>query len=190
MIILFRNFYTLRYVLKTLKPLLFVSIGIQISFFIISAIIGHSAFHFLTILPLSSPVIHSSFSHFFQNFLMLFFFLLPTVNIAYNANYLLKIAFLLSLLYLPFVLLGFSDPVIGLSGLGYFLMSRFVLSNQSFRKLVIAFFVLIIIGELSLLGSSDDIAHGFHLFSAGCGVLTVTQTKILRHVTGFVSQIL
>ena len=182
MIGLFQHFYIVRYVFNKLKPLFFVSIGIQISFFIISALFGDSGFYFLTISPLSSPFIHSSFSHFTQNFIMLFLFLIPSINSVYDFRKLVAISILLGLTYLPFVLFGFTDPIIGLSGLGYFLMARFVIANQHFRKVVLAIFLLLVVGELSLLGSSDDIAHGFHLFSAGCGALSIYKNEYFYFV--------
>lgn len=177
MIGLLHHFYSVRYVFNKLKLLLYVSIGIQISFFIFSAVFGDLGFYFLTILPLSSPFIHSSFSHFTQNFFMLFLLLIPAINSVYDSRKLITISILLGFAYLPFVLLGFSDPVIGLSGLGYFLMARFVMANQHFRKVVWVFFLLLVAGELTLLGSSDDIAHGFHLFSAGLGLFNYLLKK-------------
>ncbi len=170
MTVIHRNMLFFLLEVRKLKTLLILSICLQIGFFLFSALLGDSAFILCTTLPISSPFIHASVGHFVQNFVMLGVLIIPTVNRRYTAKQLVYLAIVLALAYMPFVLLGFSVPVIGLSGLGYFLLARFVFSNQYLRKLVITCFALLIIGEISLLGSSDDIAHGFHLFSAGFGL--------------------
>jgi hypothetical protein len=109
---------------------------------------------------------------------MLFILILPPINRLYSTRQLILVAIAISVIYLPFVLFNISDPVVGLSGLGYFLLTRFVFSNHVYSRFFIVFFSLVIIGEFFVIGSADDVAHGFHLFAAACGFVSQSNKFI------------
>lgn len=157
--------------------LLFV-MCVYLIFFLFAGIIGESSFHFFTVFPLFTPFIHTSLSHFSENLIMLFILSLPPINRLYSTRQLILVAIAISVIYLPFVLFNISDPVVGLSGLGYFLLTRFVFSNHFYSRFFIVFFSLVIIGEFFVIGSADDVAHGFHLFAAGCGFVSQSNKFI------------
>lgn len=165
--------------LRKIGVLSLLCIVVNCLFFISSLLLGELGFQAITTLPVTSPFIHASITHFVENVLMLLVLMLAQVNSHFTVKELVSLSIGLALLYLPFVLLGFSVSVIGLSGLGYFLLTRFILANTFFRKTLLVLFALLILGELTLLGSPDDIAHGFHLFAVVCGSVNFLYNKFL-----------
>ena len=100
-------------------------------------------------LPIISGFIHQSLSHFFFNILLLFFLLIYKGN-SYNIKQM--VAILVVIQTLCFILTFFGVPTsIGISGLVYFLMTRFLIG---FKKILIP---LIVIKPNSLIKISADI---------------------------------
>jgi hypothetical protein len=163
--------------LRKIGALSLLCLAVNCLFFISSMLFGELGFQALTTLPATSPFIHASMTHFVENVIMLLVLMLPQVNSHFTIKELVLLAIGLALLYLPFVLLGFSVSVIGLSGLGYFLLTRFILANTFFRKTLLVLFTLLLLGELTLLGSADDVAHGFHLFAVLSGGIVFKLKK-------------
>lgn len=131
------------------------------------------------LMPFINGAFHAGFEHLFGNLLILFIFLIPEINSSYGLKKLFWTSAVLSTVYIPIFILGLSWPVVGSSGVFYFLMGRFIFSRQNTVSQVFAyiFFSILILGDLVTMVSDDGVAHLFHVMCAGIGVLTVTRLK-------------
>lgn len=122
---------------------------------------------------------HAGFEHLFGNLLILFIFLIPDINSSYGLKKLFWTSAVLSTIYIPVFILGLSWPVVGSSGVFYFLMGRFIFTRRNTVSQVFAyiFFSILILGDLVTMASNDGVAHLFHVMCAAIGVLTVTKFK-------------
>lgn len=149
--------------------------------FIISAILilalGESSSGFIMYNPFVNGFMHSSFGHLGSNMLNVFLLCLADINAIYTLKRFYWTAVILSAVYLPLALLGIASPVVGISGVVYFLASRFFITNSAtaawIRWVGYILYGLVILGEISMLGNSDNVAHLFHLFGAALGAVTV-----------------
>jgi membrane associated rhomboid family serine protease len=157
-----------------------VLIGVYAIFVSLLMAVGVSAEgagYVVGMMPFINGAFHADFGHLFGNLLILFIFLLPEVNQGYDLKKLFWTSAILSTIYIPLFILGLSWPVIGSSGVFYFLMGRFIFS----RKLVVSkifaygFFFLIMMGDLGMMASDDGVAHLFHVMCAVIGIVTVTR---------------
>ena len=153
---------------------------LSVSAFILSIIIilslGVETGNFISYNPLINGFIHSSLPHISENMLNLFLLFLADINTVYTLRKFYWSAVILSSIYLPFVLLGLVQPVIGISGMVYFLASRFIITNKGktgLRWTGYIFYGFIILGDISQLGNDDNVAHLFHLIGAALGAVTV-----------------
>ena len=105
-------------------------------------------------LPIISGFIHQSLSHFFFNILLLFLLLIYKGN-SYNIKQMVFFGVLTS---------------IGISGLVYFLMTRFLIG---YKKIFIPLLVIIFIGELVTLNDPDGISHWGHLIGIILGFISL-----------------
>lgn len=130
-------------------------------------------------MPFINGAFHADLGHLFGNLLILFVFLIPEINQGYDLKKLFWLSCVLSTVYIPIFILGLSWPVVGSSGVFYFLMGRFIFSRQNTVSQVFAyiFFSILILGDLTTMFSDDGVAHLFHVMCAGIGVLTVTRLK-------------
>lgn len=129
--------------------------------------------------PLINGFVHQNATHFTYNLLLLFIAILHRINSRYNLKHLLLLTALISSLYFPFVILGFSANAIGLSGTCSFFLSRTMLSSGSFLRLILFF---LFISELLQLGSSDNSAHGIHLIGLVLGWLSLRHEKPINNI--------
>jgi membrane associated rhomboid family serine protease len=113
--------------------------------------------------PFINSFIHTSWEHLAYNLVALFLFLLPRINHSLGFKNILFITTLIALICFPFELLQWSLPIVGISGMFYFLMTRFVLSIKRYKLLFRIIFCLLIVGEISLTGNNDSISHFSHL---------------------------
>lgn len=137
-------------------------------FFILSVFISNEN---ISLNPFISPFIHVDLIHFSTNMLVIFLAMLHTSNREYKFKDLYWISFLISLFYLPVSLLGITPIAIGLSGTGYFLVTRAGLSWNLITKFFVLFLAFIEIVCLSDL--SDGIAHGVHLIGMALGYISL-----------------
>ncbi len=159
-----------------------VLIGVYYIFVALLMAIGISsegAGYVVGMLPFVNGAFHADLGHLFGNLLILFIFLIPEVNQGYDLKKLFWASAILSTLYIPIFILGLSWPVIGSSGVFYFLMGRFIFSRKQITSKIFAygFFFLIIMGDLSMMTSDDGVAHLFHIMCAVIGVITVTRLQ-------------
>lgn len=119
-------------------------------------------------LPIISGFIHQSLSHFFFNILLLFLLLIYKGN-SYNIKQM--VAILVVIQTLCFILTFFGVLTsIGISGLVYFLMTRFLIG---YKKIFIPLLVIIFIGELVTLNDPDGISHWGHLIGIVLGFISL-----------------
>lgn len=143
---------------------------------ILILIFGVEAGSLISYNPFTNGFMHSSLPHISENMLNLLILFLADINTIYTLRKFYWSAVILSSIYLPLVLLGLAQPVIGISGMVYFLASRFIITNNNSIGLRLAgyiFYGFTILGEISQLGSDDGVAHLFHLLGAALGAVTV-----------------
>jgi hypothetical protein len=120
--------------------------------------------------PLINSFIHSDLLHLFGNLFIIFLLLNSEIN-----NYTLKQIYLIttsiSLIYFPLYLIGLPDFV-GLSGLVYFLLTRFLFSAEKFKILIYIVPVFLFIFEAWQIKNPDGISHGVHLLGIILGTLS------------------
>jgi hypothetical protein len=129
--------------------------------------------------PLINGFVHRDTTHFAYNLLLLFFVFLHQINSRYGLKHLILLTALISSLYFPFVILGFSANAIGLSGCCSFLMTRAMLSSGTLCRIL---WLLIFVSELLQLGFSDTSAHGIHLIGLALGWLSLRHEKPINNI--------
>jgi membrane associated rhomboid family serine protease len=157
-----------------------VMIGVYALFGAILMAIGISSdttSYVVGMMPFVNGAFHADFGHLFGNLVILFVFLIPEINQGYTLKKLFWTSLVLSTIYIPIFILGIAWPVVGSSGVFYFLMGRFIFSRQHTVSKVFAygFFFLIMMGDVTLMATNDGVAHLFHVMCAVLGVITVTK---------------
>jgi hypothetical protein len=162
-----------------------VLIGVYFIFVSLLMAVGISAEgagYVVGMLPFINGAFHADLVHLSGNLLMLFIFLIPEVNQGYDLKKLFWTSAILSTLYIPIFILGIAWPVIGSSGVFYFLIGRFMFSRKNTVSKIFAygFFFILMMGDLGMMSSDDGVAHLFHIMCAVIGAVTVTrfQNKI------------
>jgi membrane associated rhomboid family serine protease len=162
--------------LKLTGGVLFLSVITFIISVILILIFGVEAGSLISYNPFTNGFMHSSLPHISENMLNLLILFLADINTIYTLRKFYWSAVILSSIYLPFVLLGLAQPVVGISGMVYFLASRFIITNKNRKALRWIGYILYgfaILGEISQLGKDDGVAHLFHLLGAALGAITV-----------------
>jgi membrane associated rhomboid family serine protease len=121
--------------------------------------------------PFINSFIHSSWEHLGYNLVSLFFLLLPKINYSLGLKNILFFTTLIALVSSPVELFHLSLPIVGISGLLYFLLTRYVLSMKKYKLPVVFLFILLIIGEIAQTGNNDNISHFCHLIGVFIGFL-------------------
>jgi membrane associated rhomboid family serine protease len=121
--------------------------------------------------PLINSFIHTSWEHLLYNLLALFLFLLPTVNHSLGFKRIVFFTTVIACVCFPFEIFQLTLPIVGVSGLFYFLMTRFVLSIKNYKVLVLLVFGLLVIGEIAQIGNNDNVSHFCHLTGVFIGFL-------------------
>lgn len=120
--------------------------------------------------PFISGFLHTSVSHLTLNFLVIFISLISSVNKKYDWKDIYIITFLISLFYLPISFFGITSIAIGLSGTGYFFITRAAFSCNKLSKGVIIFLAFC---EAFCLTNDDGVAHGVHLIGIIFGYVSL-----------------
>jgi hypothetical protein len=159
-----------------------VLIGVYFIFVTLLMAVGisaESAGYVVGMLPFINGAFHADLGHLSGNLLMLFIFLIPEVNQGYDLKKLFWTSAVLSTLYIPIFILGIAWPVIGSSGVFYFLIGRFMFSRKNIVSKIFAygFFFILMMGDLGMMTSDDGVAHLFHIMCAVIGVITVTRLQ-------------
>ena len=125
--------------------------------------------------PLTKGYLHLSMSHFLTNLLIIFLALLSPVNSSYGFKKIYRVTFIISLIYLPVELLGLSQTAIGLSGTGYFLISRYFFSWREKSQLGVFIISILALLELgaSVNTSADKTAHFVHIIGIALGYISL-----------------
>ena len=138
-------------------------------------ILGDSSDSLMNYNPLFNGFIHGSFSHLGMNLLMMFVFLIPSINQGYDFKQIFFITIIISVIYFP-ISLAVGIPAVGVSGTLYFMISRACLNKKSI--LLYIFFGILILPEISNFSvTSDGTAHGVHLIGAALGFLSLKAEK-------------
>lgn len=151
--------------------------------FIQIVIFGIKSSDFIMMNPFLSGYLHLSMEHFLLNMGILLLALLPEVNRYYSPLKIFYITTIISLLYLPIEVLGFTEVAIGTSGTCYFLISRYLLSLENKAWLGVSGIVLLACIETwELTGYPDGAAHGVHLIGMFLGFVSFryNHVKILN----------
>ncbi len=148
---------------------------------LLSCLLG--SFVFLTLSSLSLPLsivanpfisafIHVDFQHILLNFMILGFVLAQGINRSIGFRDFYNTSFILSLLYFPFSFLHILPPCIGLSGVAYYLLTRYLWTRHAIWKAAAA---LLFFEEISQISPSSDTAHLMHVFGMLMGYRSCTQ---------------
>jgi hypothetical protein len=132
---------------------------------------------FVVMNPIAKGYIHLGMNHFLTNIFILFLALLAPVNFSYDYKKIYIVTFFISLIYLPFELLGLSQTALGLSGTCYFLLSRYFFSWKERSRLGVFIICILALLELgaSVNTSVDNTAHFVHLLGIGLGYISLME---------------
>jgi hypothetical protein len=144
--------------------------------FIQLVIFGTENSNLLMMNPLTSGYLHLGMAHLFSNAVILFLSLCSDVNREYNALKIFYITVLIELVYLPAEIAGVSEIAIGISGTGYFLLSRYLFSWKEKSHIGIGIALLLALIEFNGLFSksvTEDSAHWVHLLGIAFGYFSI-----------------
>lgn len=119
-------------------------------------------------LPFVSGFIHHDIAHFLFNIVSLFFLLIYTGN-KYNLKQMVLITFLIQCFCFIVSLFGVL-PSVGISGLVYFLATRYLIK---FNKITLVLFFILLLGEALSLNDPDGISHWGHLIGIFFGFVSL-----------------
>jgi hypothetical protein len=125
--------------------------------------------------PFIKGYLHLGLEHFSINMIILFLALLSPINESYDFKKIYKVTVVISLIYLPFEIGGFSETALGLSGTCYFLLSRYFFSWKErgpLGMLIITILALLELGA-SVNTSIDKTAHFVHVLGIALGYLSL-----------------
>jgi len=121
--------------------------------------------------PLFNGFIHGDFSHLGINLVMMFLFLIPSINQGYDFKQIFFITTAISVIYFPISLMV-GIPAVGISGTIYFMISRACLNKRSIPLYIL--FGIIILPEIRSFNiTSDGTAHAVHLIGAALGLISL-----------------
>ena len=125
--------------------------------------------------PFIKGYLHLGLEHFSTNVIILFLVLLSPANRSYNFKKIYIVTVAISLIYLPFEILGFSETSLGLSGTCYFLLSRYFFSWKERSRLGVFIITILALLELgaSVNTSIDKTAHFVHVLGIALGYLSI-----------------
>lgn len=121
--------------------------------------------------PLLNGFIHSDWEHLFYNTVVLFIVLIPEINRSLGLSRILFFTVCISLICFPFILADITLPIIGISGLYYFLLTRLIYSRKKNKIVIRGIFLLFVFSEISATGNQDDISHFCHLVGIFLGIM-------------------
>ena len=122
-------------------------------------------------LPFINGFLHGSLSHLIYNMIAFSLLIIPKIN-DYDFKSICLISFLISGIYLLFWFFGFPSAI-GLSGIVYFLLARFLLSRKRFRLLSIILFLVLLFHEGTAINDLDGIGHAVHLIGLTLGFISL-----------------
>ena len=154
---------------------------------IAKVIFGDASDSLMNYNPLVNGFIHGDMSHLLMNLLLMFVFLIPSINQKYDFRKIFFITLIISVIYFP-LSLAIGIPAVGVSGTLYFMLSRACLNKKNI--LLYIFFGIMIIPELvSFANVSDGTAHMVHIIGATLGFLSLKAerynflpTKVAQYV--------
>lgn len=146
--------------------------------FIQLMIFGEDASNILMMNPFLSGYLHLSILHFASNSVLIFFALCSDTNRKYDALKILGITVLMELIYLPLEILDISRIAIGISGTGYFLLSRFFFNWKEKAWLGASIAVALTLIEFSgFFAGPEDAAHGMHILGIALGYISLLRER-------------
>lgn len=144
----------------------------------ICILLGDISGYYFSINPFASGLIHSNFNHLSWNMFGIFISLNIRCNRFYTCEKIFWITSLISLIYLPAILLHYNLPSIGISGTCYFLLVRGLGSVKKLKPLSYFFIAMILISEFSRLSDNDGISHPVHIIGSLLGLISLYPGKI------------
>jgi membrane associated rhomboid family serine protease len=125
-------------------------------------------------MPFISGFIHQSLLHFVFNIIAIFLFLLYKGN-KYDLKQIVLITIIIQCItFLLTCALGISVSI-GISGLVYLMLTRFLLD---YRKIFIPILAIIGLGELVTLNDPDGVSHWGHLIGIFLGIFSLGHLNI------------
>lgn len=130
--------------------------------------------------PLTSGYLHLSVVHLISNTIILFFALCSDTNKEYNAMKIFYVTIIIELIYLPLEIVYPSQIAIGISGTGYFLVSRYFFSWKEKTWLGVCIIFLLTAVEINGMFSTsvpDDSAHLVHIIGIVFGFISLAHER-------------
>ena len=130
--------------------------------------------------PLTSGYLHLSVVHLASNAIILFIALCSDINKEYNALKIFYITIIIEIVYLPIEIINSSQIAIGISGTGYFLVSRYFFNWKEKFLLGVCIVLLLMMVEFNGMFSTsgtDDSAHVVHLIGIVFGFISLAQER-------------
>lgn len=128
-------------------------------------------------LPFISGFLHHDLTHFLFNIVALFILLTYNGN-KYNLKQMILITILIQCFCFIVSLFGVL-PSVGISGLVYFLMTRYLIK---FNKLTLILFFIVTLGEALSLNDPDGISHWGHLIGIFFGFVSLNINSHIHHL--------
>ena len=147
-------------------------------YIIINIAIGDNMGYYFVINPFTSGLIHANFNHILCNMFGIFVSLNARCNRFYTLDKIFWITSLISLIYLPIVLLDQDFASVGISGTCYFLLMRGLGSVQKLKPLSYFFISTILIAGFLKLGENDKISHSVHIIGSLLGLISLYPNGI------------
>lgn len=142
---------------------------------LLSFLLGENTPILFTIPPLNI-FLHNSISHAVFNLILLSILIIPEIN-NYNIKSIIIISSVISLLYLPFVFIGF-ETVIGISGFCFYLLARFLFTREKYKSFFIFLGIFILIQEFLQIKNLDGVSHEVHIIGYILGYLSINKNLI------------
>jgi len=127
--------------------------------------------------PFISAFIHVDLTHALLNFLILGFVLAQDINRSIGFKDFYIHSFILSLLYFPFACAHVLPPCVGLSGVAYYLLTRYMMTRHPLWKGIAA---LLFLGEIIQISPNSDTAHLMHAFGMIMGYRTCSNLLLAK----------
>lgn len=130
--------------------------------------------------PLTSGYLHLSVVHLVSNAIILFLALCSDTNKEFNAIKIFYVTIIIELIYLPVEIINLSQIAIGISGTGYFLVSRYFFSWKEKTGLGVCIIFLLTAVEINGMFPTsvpDDAAHLVHFIGIVLGYISFVSER-------------
>jgi len=170
----------LKFAAKTTFVILLMCAASTLLTFIQLTLFGIEYSDLLMMNPLTSGYLHLSVVHLVSNAIILFLALCSDINKEYNALKIFYVTIIIEMIYLPVEIINLSQIAIGISGTGYFLVSRYFFNWKEKSWLGVCIVLLLTMVEFNGMfstSSPDDSAHIVHLIGIVLGFISLAHER-------------